>query len=80
MKKRPKKKVFAWYLPQNLHFLRKKYKLTLDDLTYSTGLSKAFLSQIENGKSQTISIQTAAIICGEFGRDIRKMCFTDIRF
>lgn len=46
--------------------LRKEARLTIDELSARTGLSRAYISQIENAKASP-SLQTVRRICTEFG-------------
>lgn len=56
-KKRPKN-----YIAENLRGFRKSFGFSLDNIAYSTNLSKAYLSQIENKDYKSPSIDTAYLL------------------
>lgn len=78
MKKKPERKVREWFLPENLKKIRAKYKLSLDDVAYGTGISKSHLSQIESWKSTLPSIHVITDISDYLKKDIKKLCFTKL--
>jgi len=53
-------------LAQNLKCLRKQFNLSLDKLALFSGLSKAFLSQLENKKSRHPSYETVSKLAKVF--------------
>ena len=61
MKKIQKEKLKI-YLGENLKRWRKKNNYSLDDIAFNTGLSKAYLSQLETGQSMKPSVETAFIL------------------
>lgn len=76
--KKPKKELpFSW-LAINLRHLRKVHELSLDDVAYHTGLSKAYLSQIENEITGKVSIQNAKLIADYFDYFVDEICFKNI--
>jgi DNA-binding XRE family transcriptional regulator len=62
MKKRPQKQTITSFVGRNLKAFRGDQRLSLDDVANSTGLSKAYLSQLESGRSKTPSVQIAYIL------------------
>jgi len=53
-----------------IKLLRKNYKLTLEELSKRSGLTKAFLSQLENNKQINPSVGTLKKITNSFGLPI----------
>jgi len=72
---KPKIKVFVG---RNLRRLRKGLSLSLDDVAYNTGISKAYLSQIENGQSQKPSVETAYILAKAFKVPFELFCVNPV--
>jgi DNA-binding transcriptional regulator YiaG len=52
MKKRPSRQSIKSFVGVNLKAWRKSYNFSLDDISLDTGISKAYLSQLESGKSK----------------------------
>lgn len=79
MEKRPNKKAEIYsYLAINMRHLRKVHELSLDDVAYHTGVSKAYLSHLENEKSNKVSIQIAKLLADYFEYTVDELCFTNL--
>ena len=72
------------YLGANLKAWRQRYNFSLEDIALDTGLSKAFLSQIETGASKKPSAETAYILWKRTAIDkdwaLEIFCFNPITF
>jgi DNA-binding XRE family transcriptional regulator len=44
-----RREAYAWYMAQIIHDARKKEKITQQELASRIGLSKSYISKIENG-------------------------------
>ncbi len=67
------------YFNQNLKLMRKAYKLTLRELSQRTGVSDAYLSQIENSKRDGVTVRTAVMVCDYFQIEFRDFVFREIK-
>jgi len=79
MKKKPQRKQYKIFVGENLKRLRKQAGLSLDDVAYNTGLSKAYLSQLENGQSKRPSAEVAYILAKAFDKPFRLFCMNPLR-
>ena len=51
--------VYTSYVGTNVRAIRKRKGYSLEDVALATGITKAYLSQLENGKSAKPSVQIA---------------------
>lgn len=77
MRKKPQRKKYVWHLPENMRKFRAKHTLTLDDVAFGTGLSKSYLSQLENGHNQKPSVQICKALADYFETDLAAFCFAE---
>jgi len=66
------------YIDSNLKLLRKAHDITLRELSKQTGVSNAYLSQIENGLKDNVTMKIAMKIADYFNVDFYEMCFRKI--
>ena len=78
MKKAPKKKEPKVFVGNNIKYFRRENNLTITDVAYHTGLSKAVLSQIENGITKRPSVQTAAVLANYFNCDLETLVLIEL--
>lgn len=65
------------FFTYNLHSLRKKKKLSLDELSSKIGISKSTLNNYENGKNEpTVSILIT--ICNFYNVSVCDMLFSNL--
>ena len=57
----------------NLKHMRKKRKMTQDDLSKKVGLSRRTISLYETGTIENISFKTVDILCKELGAEYTEL-------
>ena len=78
MQKVKEKPKLTIYVGRNLKKLRTQLGYSLDDIAYNTGISKAYLSQLENGQSKRPSVEVAYILANAFQVPFHLFCMNPI--
>lgn len=63
------------YLADNITKLREEMNYSLGDLSHVSGVSKGYLSELENGKRDNLSVKKAKRLSDALGVSIEELCY-----